>query len=289
MKILAIIGSPRGKSSGYKIVRMIEDRMKSLGEVEFDYLFLKDAKLRPCLGCYACMALGEDKCPLRDDRAAIEGEMLAADGVILSSPVHVLNVSGLMKNFIDRFAYSNHRPRFHRQKILTLANTGGSGTRRTLSSLKNALGGGRVVRGLEIATPPWPQTLRAVAAKARAVDRAAKAFYRACLTIRFREADLLCLRYVPRSSKGRPRIEALPAGRLCVLCGEGLLLPRENKPAQSGGGKARHGNRRKRDQSHAGRGASPGRPGGRSRCRTPLFFIPLQRIHAGPHRSRSKP
>ncbi len=181
MKILAIIGSPRGKSSGYKIVRMIEDRMKSLGEVEFEYLFLKDAKLRPCLGCYACMALGEDKCPLRDDRAAIEREMLAADGVILSSPVHVLNVSGLMKNFIDRFAYSNHRPRFHRQKILTLANTGGSGTRRTLSSLKSALGGGRIVRGLGIATPPWPQTLRAVAAKARVVDRTAKAFYRACL------------------------------------------------------------------------------------------------------------
>ena len=83
MKILAIIGSPRGKGSGYKIVRMIEDQDEIPGEVEFEYLFLKDAKLGTCLGCYACMALGEDKCPLRDDRAAIEGKMLAADGVIL--------------------------------------------------------------------------------------------------------------------------------------------------------------------------------------------------------------
>ena len=52
MNIIAIIGSPKGKGSGYKIVRMIEDRMKAMGDIEFAYLFLKDANLRPCLGCY---------------------------------------------------------------------------------------------------------------------------------------------------------------------------------------------------------------------------------------------
>jgi len=181
MKIIAIMGSPKGKGSGYRIVKMIEDRMKAMGDVEFAYLFLKDANLKPCTGCYTCMAKGEDKCPLRDDRAAIEQKLLEADGIILSSPMYVLNVSWLMKNFIDRFAYANHRPRFHRQKVLSVVNMGGDNAKAALSFLRNALGGSRIVHELDVATPPWPQTKRAVTEKELAIDAAAEKFYRACL------------------------------------------------------------------------------------------------------------
>jgi multimeric flavodoxin WrbA len=181
MKILAIIGSPKGKGSGYKVVRKIEDRMKAMGDVEFEYLFLKDANLKPCTGCYTCMAKGEDKCPLKDDRFTVEQQMLATDGVILSSPMYVLNVSWLMKNFIDRFAYTNHRPRFHRQKVMTVVNMGGDSPKLAQASLRYALGGSRVVHELGVTTPPWPSTERAVERKERAIDAAAKKFYRACL------------------------------------------------------------------------------------------------------------
>jgi multimeric flavodoxin WrbA len=181
MKILAIMGSPKGKGSGYTIVKKIEDRMKAMGDVEFTYLFLKAADLRLCTGCYTCMAKGEDNCPLKDDRPAIEQQLLAADGVILSSPLYVLNVSWLMKNFIDRFAYTNHRPRFHRQKVLSVVNMGGDNPKTALSLLRNALDGSRIVHELGVATPPWPQTERAVAKKERAIDVAANKFYQACL------------------------------------------------------------------------------------------------------------
>jgi len=178
------MGSPRGKGSGYKIVKMIEERMKAMGEVEFEYLFLKDANLKPCLGCYNCMAKGEDKCPLKDDRAVIEQKLLASDGFVLSSPVYVSNVSWLMKIFIDRFAFMNHRPRFHRQKMLTVVNMAGTEKKGALSALKIALGfarGTRIVHELAIATPPWPQTGREVAKKEQAIDAAAKKFYMTCL------------------------------------------------------------------------------------------------------------
>ena len=181
MKIVATMGSPKGKGSGYRIVRMIEDRMKAIGDVEFAYLFIKDANLKPCRDCYTCMAKGEDQCPLKDDRAKIEEELLAADGVILSSPVHVANVSGLMKNFMDRFAYTNHRPRFHRQKVLAVVNMAGTSRKEALSALHYLLGGSQMVHTLAIETPPWLQTERAVAAKERAIDVAARKFYQACL------------------------------------------------------------------------------------------------------------
>ncbi len=184
VKIIAIIGSPKGKGSGYKIVKMIEDRMTAMGDVEFEYLFLKDANLKPCIGCYNCMAKGEDKCPLRDDRAVIEQKLLAVDGFILSSPVYMHSISGLMKNFMDRFAYLSHRPRFHRQKMLIVVNTSITGQNGALSTLRIALGHDRGVRNVQelaIATPPWPQTERSVAEKERAIDAAAKKFYLTCL------------------------------------------------------------------------------------------------------------
>jgi multimeric flavodoxin WrbA len=46
MKIIAIMGSPRGKGSSHKIVKMIEDRMIAMGDVEFEYHFLRTIEPR---------------------------------------------------------------------------------------------------------------------------------------------------------------------------------------------------------------------------------------------------
>jgi multimeric flavodoxin WrbA len=53
--------------------------MKSLGDVEFSYLFLKDAHLELCLGCWQCLSWGEERCPLKDDREKIEMQILASN------------------------------------------------------------------------------------------------------------------------------------------------------------------------------------------------------------------
>ena len=122
MKILAIMGSPRKTGNTYKVTRKVEEKMKQLGDVEFEYVFLQDLDIRPCLGCGACFEKGEDRCPHKDDRAMLEEKMLKADGVIFASPTYVFNVSGLMKNFMDRFAYACHRPRFFKNAmVLTTA------------------------------------------------------------------------------------------------------------------------------------------------------------------------
>ncbi len=181
MKILAIMGSPKGKGSGYRVVQLIEKRMKAMGEVEFEYLFLKDANLQPCKGCFTCVTKGEGKCPLKDDREKIEQMILASDGVILSSPGYVQNVSGLMKNFIDRFAYANHRPIFHRQKVLLVANSGGAGLKETIAPMRIALAGTHTVYELGVGTPPWPVTEKVAAKNDRAIGEAAQKLYRACL------------------------------------------------------------------------------------------------------------
>ena len=177
MKVLAIMGSPR-KGDSYGVTKQVEAEMQNIGPVEFEYLFLKDVNLEQCRGCFNCISRGKEFCPLKDDRQLIEEKMQAADGVIFASPGYVMNVSALMKNFIDRFAYVFHRPRFFRQKVL-LISTGGPGTVRMalkyLIEFKYA--GFNIIHKLGVSVMPWSpgQALREKTAKD--VNLAARKFY----------------------------------------------------------------------------------------------------------------
>lgn len=186
MRILAVIGSPKGKGNSYRVTKQVEEKMRQLGDdVEFEYLFLNDANLKLCRGCFQCIMNGEHLCPLKDDRAKIEGQMMASDGVIFVSPVYVYNVSWLIKNFIDRFAYVSHRPRFHGKRALVVATTGGVGLGKVLSLLAFPANtwGFTVVHKLGVRVPPQPLpadvTERLIRTREHKVDLAARRFYKA--------------------------------------------------------------------------------------------------------------
>lgn len=158
MKILAIIGSPRKMGNTYRVVEQIKENLMKYDEsIDFSYLFLQDQNLQMCRGCFACIAQGEDKCPLKDDRAAIESKMLEADGIIFASPSYAMAVPGIMKNFIDRFSYTLHRPRFFDKAFLAVATIGGSrGLKQTLEQLAILSAGGKQVQKLGVPMPPIP-------------------------------------------------------------------------------------------------------------------------------------
>lgn len=153
MKVVAVMGSPH-KGNGYEIVKKVESDLKLLEDVDFEYIFLSDVDLKICKGCFNCISKGEKFCPLKDDRDNIERKILESDGVIISSPGYAWNVSGLMKNFIDRFAYSLHRPKFFNQSLMLVAN-GGSGLKRVLKAMSFTLGGSIKTCELSITSTPW--------------------------------------------------------------------------------------------------------------------------------------
>jgi multimeric flavodoxin WrbA len=119
-KVLVVMGSPR-KGNTYRAAERIRELMKVHGPVEFEYLWLRDAKLLPCRGCAICVAKGEENCPNRDDMPDIVQKMREADGVILASPVFSWAVTGQFKIFIDRLSYTMHRPQFYDKKALLLS------------------------------------------------------------------------------------------------------------------------------------------------------------------------
>jgi multimeric flavodoxin WrbA len=177
MKILTIIGSPRSQGNSFQAAKKLEEKMKSMGEHEFEYLFLKDAHLESCLGCFACISRGDELCPWKDDRKMIEDKMKAADGLVLVSPVYVMNVTALMKNFIDRMAYFCHRPAFHGKKALVLTTTAGIGIKETLDYMERVANswGYDVADQCAQITPTWPQT---EAAKRKNRDKLLRAVVR---------------------------------------------------------------------------------------------------------------
>ncbi|WMJ89098.1 flavodoxin family protein [Anaerocolumna sp. MB42-C2] len=128
MKILAVIGSPKVDGNTYKTICQIEKKLyRKNEEIEFEYIQLSRTRLELCKGCYICIEKGEDKCPLKDDRENLERKMKQADAVIFASPVYTYNVSWIMKNFLDRFAYRCHRPEFHGKKAMVVVTTGAVG------------------------------------------------------------------------------------------------------------------------------------------------------------------
>jgi multimeric flavodoxin WrbA len=180
MKVLVIMGSPR-KGNTYQAVKRIEEFIQSKDDVEFEYLMLKDTDLSQCNGCFVCFVKGEDHCPCKDDAPFIEQKMHAADGVILATPVYGMNVSALMKTFIDRFSYIFHRPRFFDKKALLLSTTGALGLKEVLNYLKLVAGvwGFEVAHSVGIVTPPMKISEKKEQENNKKLEKAALAFYNA--------------------------------------------------------------------------------------------------------------
>jgi multimeric flavodoxin WrbA len=177
MKILAIIGSPR-KGETYHAVQMVEQKLKSLGEVEFEYLWLKDANLKDCLGFHVCIMRGEEKCPLKDDTAAIEAKIMAADGIIFASPVYALSVTALMKKLLDHFCYLWHRPKFFGKYVMVVVSGGGQ-FKETFDYLKLNAGSLGMIFVNSVGVPHFDSLLPKMQQKVSCeVDQAAETFYR---------------------------------------------------------------------------------------------------------------
>jgi len=180
MKVLAIMGSPRKKGNTYKVVERIRnDLLKLDSSIDFEYLFLADCDLKMCRGCFACFARGEDKCPLKDDRGIIYEKMTQAEGIIIAAPTYAMGVPALMKNFIDRFAYTQHRPCFFDQTFLTVSTVGGiMGVKQALNQLTQPASGAKKLMKLGVPAPPESISMPMLENKAaRKHKKSVKAFY----------------------------------------------------------------------------------------------------------------
>jgi multimeric flavodoxin WrbA len=99
MKVLGICGSPR-KGNTEQMLQWVLDSCTS-GGARTELILLRDMAIQHCTGCDVCFGTGRP-CTIHDDMEGLIAKMLESDAIIIATPNYFTNVSGLMKDFIDR-------------------------------------------------------------------------------------------------------------------------------------------------------------------------------------------
>jgi len=109
LKVLGIICSARKGGNTEILVQEALAAAKERG-ADVELISISEMKIAPCDGCITCQQSGE--CRIKDDMQKIYRKLLAADGIILGSPVYFWSISGQAKTFMDRtyaLRYPHHK------------------------------------------------------------------------------------------------------------------------------------------------------------------------------------
>ena len=99
-KVLILSGSPRkGGNSDLLCDEFMKGALESGNEVE--KIRVAEKKIGYCRACYYCRDNG-GKCVIKDDMAEIIEQMIAADVLVLASPVYFYSIDAQLKALIDR-------------------------------------------------------------------------------------------------------------------------------------------------------------------------------------------
>ena len=97
MKILGVCGSRREESNTNKLVKKVAES----SQCEFEIINMSSCDIKPCKGCSMCM-MNEGQCVIDDDMQAINEKLMETDSLIIGAPTYFMDVSGSVKDLIDR-------------------------------------------------------------------------------------------------------------------------------------------------------------------------------------------
>lgn len=105
------------------------------GGAQTELVLLKEKKIGFCDGCNKCAET--KKCRIHDGMNQIYKKFFAAEIIVLGSPTYFNNVSGTMKNFLDRFSPYWEKKLKGKKAVLVIAGAAGeSSIRHAENALK---------------------------------------------------------------------------------------------------------------------------------------------------------
>jgi multimeric flavodoxin WrbA len=137
MRVVALSGSPLKKGNTSRLIGAIIEELGKSGaaDLKVKEISLADCSIKPCRSCRKCMKEGH--CVLKsDDFLPIARKMLKSDLIIIGTPVYFHDVSGPVKNLIDRSYSLWHKRQLKGRKVIPVAVCADSGDERTLETLQ---------------------------------------------------------------------------------------------------------------------------------------------------------
>ena len=104
MKIIALQGSPNIDGSTAILVEEFARGAREAGHA-VERVDVARLDVRPCTGCVSCGY--EGPCVQRDGMGAVRSSLLAADMVVLATPLYYYGMSAQLKTVVDRFCSFN--------------------------------------------------------------------------------------------------------------------------------------------------------------------------------------
>jgi multimeric flavodoxin WrbA len=137
MRVLAISGSPQKNGNTRRLIRAIATELekREIADLNITELSLGEKDIRPCKSCRKC--LKEGRCVLKsDDFLSIAKKMKKSDLIILGTPVYFHDVSGPVKNLIDRSYSLWHERQLKGRKVIPVAVCSESGDDRAIETME---------------------------------------------------------------------------------------------------------------------------------------------------------
>ena len=135
MKVLVLNGSPHKAGTTDKALSIVEAAMAESG-VESERMWIGNRPVRGCIACEKCADTG--LCTFTDDLAnEIIERLLAADGLVVGTPVYFAGANGALLALLDRvfYAASVHGRRFAGKPACAVATLWRAGSTSALDEL----------------------------------------------------------------------------------------------------------------------------------------------------------
>ena len=132
-KVLILAGSPRKGGNSDLLCESLGRAAEENGN-SVEKIYLQDLNVGFCRACYGCRGSGH--CVQRDDMEALLEKMIAADVIVLATPVYFYSMAGQMKTVIDRTLPRYTEIRGKDFIFIVTAAAGAQAMERTVDSLR---------------------------------------------------------------------------------------------------------------------------------------------------------
>jgi len=137
MQVLGISGSMRKDGNTSRLVHIILKQCEEKG-LTTEFISLADKQIHPCIGCEKCKK--EHECSITDDDwEDVASRMLDCEVLVIGSPTYYYDVSGQLKNFIDRTYSYYHDRRLAGRKAVAVSVEADKGGSRAIQTIEGFL------------------------------------------------------------------------------------------------------------------------------------------------------